>query len=249
MKKIIFILGLVLSVWMNMQAFKNETLNYVVSYKWGLIHKEAGEGILSLKEKGDVYEVTLTAKTKPWADKIYMVRDTLIGKIGKKNLKPVSYSRIAHEKGKYGRDDLVYEYTSDSIIGKVTKYREKKDGKIEKSFKRLSSAESSYDMLTVFYYLRTIDYAALKKDEKKTVTVFSGSGKENLTIRYVGEDDVKLTDKTTKKAYHIKFSFTSGKKKKSSEDMDAWISVDSDHIPLLVTGSLPIGQVRCTYVP
>lgn len=57
--------------------FKNETLKYVVTYKWGLIHKDAGDATVTLRRNGDQYRMVLTAKSKPWADKIYRVRDTL----------------------------------------------------------------------------------------------------------------------------------------------------------------------------
>ncbi len=58
-------------------GFANEKLHYVISYKWGLIHKDAGEATLTLRRQGADYRIMLAAKTKPWADKIFMVRDTL----------------------------------------------------------------------------------------------------------------------------------------------------------------------------
>lgn len=81
-----------------------------------------------------------------------------------------------------------------------------------------------------------------------TATVFSGSKVESITIRCVGEERIKLRDKSERDAYHIKFKFTQAGKKKSSDDIDTWISTDSSHIPLLVVGSLPVGQVKCYYV-
>ena len=40
----------------------DETLNYVVTYKWGLIHKDAGDARLTLRNSGKDYVMTLTAK-------------------------------------------------------------------------------------------------------------------------------------------------------------------------------------------
>ena len=246
-----FLIFLILSIFVinYCQAFKNEQLKYIISYKWGLIHKEAGDAVLSLADKGNAYEVSLTARTRPWADKIYMVRDTLLGSIRKNGFKPLSYSKIAHEKGKYSRDDIVYEHNGDTVAGKVTRIKQNKKGEISREAKRLNGSGDVFDMLTVFYFLRNIDYNSLKKGERREATIFSGSKAETLTIKYEGKEEIKLSDGSLRDSYHIKFSFTSGKNKKSSEDMDSWISTDSNHIPLLVTGSLPIGQVRCTYVP
>ena len=76
--------------------FQNEDLHYVISYKWGLIHKDAGDATLSLRRHGDNYNIMLAAKTKPWADKIYQVRDTLKGVVRVSDLKPLSYTKITH---------------------------------------------------------------------------------------------------------------------------------------------------------
>ena len=84
------------------KGFSDETLHYVISYKWGLIHKDAGEATLVLKNSGNHYSISLYGKTKPWADNFYQVRDTLLGKIRKEGFKPLSYSKIAHEKENTG---------------------------------------------------------------------------------------------------------------------------------------------------
>ena len=232
----------------NASGFANETLHYVISYKWGLIHKDAGEATLSLRNQGDKYLLKLTGKTKPWADSFYQVRDTLVGRIHKSDLKPISYSKIAHEKGKYSRDDITYSYAGSVVGGLAKRTRQDKEGNLKVTEKHLSASGRVYDMLSVFYFLRTIDYSHLKSGQVEKASVFSGSKVETITIRCVGVEEIKLRDKSKREAYHIKFKFTTAGKKKSSDDIDTWISTDSSHIPLLVVGSLPVGQVKCYYV-
>lgn len=229
------------------KVLDDETLHYVISYKWGLIHKDAGEATLSLRNKGNEYDVMLAAKTKPWADKIYMVRDTLLGRITAKTLKPRSYTKIAHEKGKYGKDIITYTYSGEKVTGNCRRIRRGKDGKISESEKTLTASGPVYDMLSVFYYLRLIDYSDLSRGKVIKATVFSGSKAETITIRSLGKEEIKLRDKTVRDAYHIRFNFTTEGKKKSSDDIDTWISADSRHIPLYLVGQLPVGQVRVYY--
>lgn len=228
-------------------SFSNETLRYVISYKWGLIHKDAGEATLSLRHNGSNYEVMLAAKTKPWADKIYQVRDTLKGTIRIKDLKPLSYTKITHEKDKYARDEIKYSHTGNSTIGKTKKIRNKKGSNIitENS---LSATGPVYDMLSIFYYLRQLDYAQLSKNKIYTATIFSGNKKETIKIKSLGLEKIKLKDKSEKEAYHIKFNFTSSGGKKSSDDIDTWISTDTSHYPLYLVGRLPIGEVRAYFL-
>lgn len=227
--------------------FSPERLRYVITYKWGLIHKEAGEATMSLKQSNGHYDIILTARTKPWADKIFMVRDTLRSRILIDSFKPVSYTKIAHEGGKYGKDEIEYSYRGKNVIGKCTRYKEKK-GKVSQSVKSLNGSGKVFDMLSIFYYLRIIDYSSLLKDKPISTTIFSGSKVETLTIKYLGEEMVEMRNKTKRKAYHIVFKFTTDGKKESSADMNAWISTDNRHIPLLLTGQLPVGQVKCYYI-
>lgn len=228
-------------------AFSNETLRYVISYKWGLIHKDAGEATLSLRRHGDRYDVMLAAKTKPWADKVYRVRDTLHGSIRVRDLKPLSYTKITHEKDKYARDEIRYNISGASTTGHVRKYRIK-NGAPQTTENTLSASGPVYDMLSVFYYLRKLDYSQLNKNKIYTATVFSGSRKETVRIRSLGLEKIKLKDKTEREAYHIRFNFTSKGGKKTSDDIDTWISTDQAHIPLYLVGRLPVGEVRAYFL-
>lgn len=231
------------------KGFSNETLHYVITYKWGLIHKDAGEATLSLRKTGANYDLMLAAKTKPWADHFYNVRDTLLGKLRVTDLKPISYTKIAHEKGKYGKDVINYSYNGGKITGHCKRYKKDKKGNISESEKTLEANGPVYDMLSVFYYLRLINYDDLTKGKVVKATVFSGSKSETITIRCLGKEKIKLRDKSEQEAYHIQFNFTTGGKKKSSDDIDSWISTDSRHIPLYLVGQLPVGQVRAYYLP
>ncbi len=223
--------------------FSNETLKYVISYKWGLIHKDAGEATLTLRHRGSNYDIMLAAKTKPWADKVYSVRDTLIGSLRQSDLKPLVYKKITHEKGKYAYDEIRYSHSGNATTGKAKRIRIK-NGKEVEAVKDLSATGPVYDMLSVFYYLRKLDYSQLNKNKIYTATVFSGNKKETVKIHSLGIEKIKLKDKSVREAYHIKFNFTSDGGKKSSDDMDTWISTDAAHVPLYLVGKLPVGEVR-----
>lgn len=225
-------------------SFPNETLHYVITYKWGLIHKEAATAALSLRSAGNKYNLTLTAKTKPWADNVFRVRDTLTSVVSQVDLMPLRYVKTSHEGGRYGRDEIDFSYAGKSVTGKATRHRTDKKGKKTETHVSLQSTGPTYDMLSVFYYLRTLDYRSLSGGTTATATIFSGKKSEKLTIRCLGKERIEMRDKTHAEAWHIKFRFTTGGGAKSSDDIDAWISTGPRHIPLQVFGNLPVGQVR-----
>lgn len=229
-------------------AENREVLNYVVTYKWGLIQKDAGDVTITRTPHNKGYEFKLVASSKPWADKLYKVRDTLISIADKETSLPHQYSRIAHEKNRYSRDDIFFEHSGEKAKGVAKKVREHKDGSVSKSEKSIEGVSPAYDLLSVFFFLRNIDFQKLTKGETIKTTIFSGDQVEKLTVSCKGKETVKLKDKSEHEAWHIVFNFTSRGGQKSSDDIDCWISTDSSHIPLLVIASLPIGHVRINYM-
>lgn len=228
-------------------SFQNETLRYVISYKWGLLHKDAGEAVLSLKRQGDIYNIMLSAKTKPWVDKFYEVRDTLKGTIRISDFKPLSYTKLTHEKGEYKKDEILYSHSGNVSKGIVKRYR-RENGKETVKENIFEASGPVYDMLSIFYYLRKLNYADMGNGKIYTATVFSGKEKETVKIRFLGIEKIKLKDKLIRETYHIRFNFTRKGGKKSSDDMDTWISTDPAHIPLYLVGKLPLGEVRAYFL-
>ena len=248
MKKTLISFFLILTCSLSAVSKDTETLNYVISYKWGIIHKEAGDATITLKPEGKGYEIKLTGKTKPWADRIYKMRDTLISRVGKENFLPEQYTRIAHEKGRYSLDNIYFDRSGAVTKGTGTKYREKNGDSSVKEIS-LEGKDPVYDILSSLYFIRNIDFTSLKPGETVKASVFSGDKSESLTVSCKGKERIKLKDKSEADGWHVTFKFTTGGGKKSSDDIDCWISEDSSRIPLLVVGSLPVGQVRCTYIP
>ncbi|MDE6638521.1 MAG: DUF3108 domain-containing protein [Muribaculaceae bacterium] len=221
--------------------FDNETLKYVITYKWGLITKDSGDATLTLKNQGSKYYITLTGKTRPWADGLFKVRDTLVSVMDKAKFRPISYTKIAHEGSSYLKDVIEYSFSGNKVSGKGSVYKDKK-GQVTSSDLNLSATGDTFDMLSVFYWIRSVDVANMVEGKKMTATLFSGSHEETVKIWKVGEGVVKMRDGSKRDAWHLKFTFTSKGGKKTSDDIDVWISKDNKRVPLEIKGSLPIGH-------
>ena len=229
-------------------VFENETLNYKVMFKWGLINKQAGRATLTLRNTPHTYVSQLTARSESWADNFYCVRDTLNGLMSRTPaMRPISYERIAHEGNDHKHETVSYSYPAPgSVHGFCNRKVLKKDKEAAESSLELRAEGTTVDILTSFYFMRTLPFDKWKPGHKEIVTIFSGKRKEVLTIRYEGLTDLKF-DGETRRAYHITFTFTSKGGKKTSDDMEAWISTGKERIPLRMEGKLPVGKVRCIY--
>lgn len=246
MKRVIFVFLMLVSFVLAANA-NTEKLKYVVTYKWGLIQKDAGDVEITKKPSGNGYELKLMAKTRPWADKVYKVRDTLISITEKERYKPIQYTYIAHEKNKYKRDNVKFSHEGNKVKAQGERYKENKKGEVEHSTHSLEGAFPAYDMLSVYFFLRDIDYTTLKPGESVNATIFSGTKVEHLEVKCQGKETIELRNKSVHEAWHITFKFTQNGGTKSSDDINCWISTASPHIPLLIIGNLPIGQVRVNY--
>lgn len=221
--------------------FGNETLNYEIVYHWGMIWKHAGDATLSLKKTSSGYNAQLTGKTRSWADKVYPVRDTLKCTMDAK-LRPLRYEKLTHEKDYYARDVVKFSYNYSHTSAHCTRYRKSGTTTID-----LSAKAQAYDMLSVFYMLRNLDYNELSRNKNYTTVIFSGKEKEYLTINYKGVETIKMRDGSKLKAHRIAFKFTQEGGKKSSDNITAWMSTDESRIPLMLVGKLPVGEVKCYY--
>lgn len=226
--------------------FNNESLDYKVMFKWGLVNKQAGHVTLKLHDTGDRYVNKLTAASEAWADRFYKVRDTLNGEIIKATFSPVFYEKIAHEGGESKHDVVRYSRSGAKTIGHCTRKVVKKGKTTKEETRTLESTGTTVDMLTAFYYMRRLPFEDWQKGHVVTITIFSGKRKELLTIKYIGTDKVEY-DKKSYNCHHISFIFTSDGKTKTSDDMDAWITDDSRRIPVKLEGKLKVGKVRCFY--
>lgn len=222
----------------------DESLDYQIVYHWGVIWKHAGDATLSLKKTAKGYDAMLVGSTRSWADKIHSVRDTLKCAMTAE-LKPVKYQKLTHEDKYYARDVVDFEYTGGNTVGNAARYRKGKP--VQKT--SLTAAGEAYDMLSVFFMLRTLDFDAMHRGSTVKTVIFSGKEQEKLTIRYVGKEQVELRDKSKHDAHHVKFSFTQDNGTKSSDNLDAYISTDEKHVPLLLVGKLKFGEVKCYYAP
>ena len=246
MKKFFLTLALVLAVAMPQSAmaidFSKEVLNYDVVYHWGLIWKHAADATLSINKTSDGgYYAQLTGKTRSWADKVYRVRDTLKCSMNSK-MQPLVYQKLTHEKDYYARDVVKFTNGGGATKAACTRYR--KSG--NKSM-NLTASGQAYDMLSVFYMLRNLDYDELSRTKAYTTTIFSGKQKEYLTIHYKGVETIKMRDGSKRKAHRIEFRFTQKGGKVSSDNITTWMSTDAARIPLLFVGKLPVGEVKCYY--
>lgn len=240
---IIILFSFGLTALSSVPTYTDETLNYRVTYKWGFIQKQAGSANFMLRKNPDCYTAKLTARTLPWADRIFMVRDTLSGRMRLSDMAPLLYDKSTYEKNDIRHDVLQYSYSGNTVRADSHCERIERNGDVIALDTVLVAEAPVTDMLSVYYLVRRLPFDNMKIGTVATANIFSGKRIELLAVKYVGIEKVKLNGKVYE-CYKINFTFTSERLKNSSAPMWAWIETTGARVPVKLVGELPIGQIQ-----
>lgn len=214
------------------KAFKDgEALHYRLHY--GVIN--AGVAKLEVKKIDkkisgrDVYHVVGTGKSIGAFDWFFKVRDRYETFIDVDGLFPWLFLRDINEGGYQKQQKYKFKQTINIV--------EDKEGK------EFEIPTGVQDMLSAFYYARSIDYTNAKNREVFTIWSFVDEELWPLKIRYLGKSTVKVNGKKYKA---LKFCpvVQEGRLFKDENDVSVWISDDENKIPLKAEGKVLIGSVK-----
>lgn len=175
---------------------------------------------------------------KKW-DSFFKIRDLYESFVVPSNLKPALYKRNVYEGG----------YT------KTEKYTFMPDGKTVRSVSKLRNnperqstftiGNSTTDVVTLIYKLRTANFAALKPGQLLSYTMVFDEKQFPVSFRYLGKETVKAGNLGMKECY--KLAVVSNSKKLGGGNSNLiWLTADAKRIPAQVLFSIPVGIGQLT---
>jgi hypothetical protein len=213
-------------------AFTNgEKLEYRLHY--GLINAGIAKLEVNKLDKKiagrEVYHIVGSGKTKGAFDWFFKVRDRYETFLDVDGVFPWMFVRNTNEGG----------YKINQTY-KFAQAKNKVDNGEGKSFK---TPDGIQDMLSSFYYARSIDYSKAKIGEAFTIWSFVDDEIWPLKIRYMGKDEIKVSGQKYK-AMKFHPVVQEGRLFENEEDVTVWISDDENKIPLLAQGKVLVGSVK-----
>lgn len=208
-----------------------EKLVYRVSY--GFV--DAGEAVLTVREtvrKGangrPLYHVRGTGKTLGAFSWFYNVDDNYESYIDKAGAFPWHFIRNVDEGG--------------YIINQVYQFHQDKQKVVTKG-KEFKVPLGINDMLSSFYYARTLDFKSMKPGDIAEFKVFMDEEIWPLKIRYVGKETVSIR-KGTFKCLKFRPVVQEGRYFKNEEDVEFWVTDDANRIPVLIKAKIAVGSIK-----
>lgn len=209
-----------------------ERLRYRVTY--GFI--DAGEAVIEVKptpKKGAqgqaLYHAVGTGRTLGAFNLFYRVNDVYETYIDQKGIFPWYFKRRVEE-GKYR---LQQDYRFDQ-------HKEKVDNGEGKLFDIPVGVQ---DMISSFYYARTLDYKNMKVGDISEFKCFMDDEIYPLKIKYVGKEEIKIRKGTFRCMKFVPVVQT-GRYFESEDDVNFWVTDDKNRIPVLVKAKIPVGTVK-----
>lgn len=220
-----------------------EQLTYDLYIKFAATIK-GGYATLSTKnakyEGKDAYKMTLISASQGFARKIFELSDTLAC-YTTKGLLPLAYHKDAHEGDDYTKERLTYSYTGGNDVGIRSIRHKNGDFKFDES---LNFSGCTYDLMSVLFYARTLNYPQMKAGAETKVNFVTGKSKVSMRIVYVGKEKVKAND--DKKYNCLKLvlyiqdpAFAGGK-----ETMKVHITDDNNRMPVKLETKLKVGSTH-----
>ncbi len=224
--------------------FQNgEEVRYIVSYNWGFIWIDVGEAKFKVREK--------KIKNKPfiilesWGttysswDHFFKVRDYYKSIVYAKNFRPVYFIRDIQE------GDIKFKITYKFMQKKNLVYAERKGNTGNHHLDTIKITNNTYDLLSIIYYARTLDYSKYKKGDKIPVDIVLDRKFERLYYRYI--DKETFYNKKVGKYKTIKLKVVtvpSAAFKEGGETITLWVTDDKNHIPVWAESPITVGAVK-----
>ena len=208
-----------------------EKLRYRVTYGF----MDAGEAIMEVKsttKKGsnrELIHAVGTGRTLGGFNAFYRVHDVYESYLDKKGVFPWYFVRRVDEGGyKINQDYTFYHHNYKVDNGKG------------KEFKIPMGIQ---DMVSSFYYARTLNFNNMKKDQTFEFKCFMDDEIFNLKIKYVGDEQINIR-KGKFKCHKFVPVVQKGRYFKSEDDVNFWITADDNKIPVMVKAKIPVGVVK-----
>jgi len=220
-----------------------ESLTYKVFYNAGPMWIGAGEVYFKLneheKEGQEVLHAVTEAVSYKSFDWFFKVRDKIETYMDASTLQSYKFSRDVYE----GGYEFYRSYDWDRESNVITSFEDRKNGKTNTEI--ITDVDPcATDLLSVFYWARTIDFDQYEPGDKIPVSLAADDKVYDLYIRYEGKEEYK-TKLGTFSCMKVKPLLVEGKIFRSGEGMTIWFTDDDNRIPVRIESQLLVGRITC----
>ncbi len=216
----------------NNKSFQvGEKLRYRVTY--GFV--DAGEAVLEVKPTSkkngnrELIHLKGTGRTLGAFNAFFKVNDVYESYVDKKGMFPWQFVRRVEEGGYKLSQDYTFKHDKQKVNNG--------EGK------EFTVPMGIQDMVSSFYYARTLDFSKMKVGDVVEFNCFMDDEIWPLKIKFVGDEVIHIRKGKFKCKKFVPV-VQEGKYFKSENDVNFWVTDDQNRIPILVRAKIPVGTVK-----
>lgn len=228
----------------NNTAFKSgEFLYYDLFFNWKFIWVKVGTASMSTVESvydsKPAFRTSLITRSNNRADKLFMMRDTLLS-YTTKDIVPLYFRKGAREGKRYYVDEMWYSHPG----GSRTHLKQHAiNSRGEHKWKTSDYNKCIYDMMSIFLRARNFNASKLKKGQNIKLPISDASNMTDSWLKFMGKETFKM-DGTNDKYRCLVFGFFEKEDNKDHEIIRFYITDDANHIPVRLDMFLSFGSAK-----
>ncbi|QJX46056.1 DUF3108 domain-containing protein [Hymenobacter taeanensis] len=224
----------------NSSFAKGEVLQYKVHY--GLINAaeatiELADNIHRVNER-PCFRATVTGRTTGSFDYFLRIRDTWRSYIDTTSILPQRFFRNIEEKNYRKQETVDFDHIKD--MASVESHKRDKNNVKRNTFKIPNNVQ---DIVSGFYYLRTLNYDQRRVGEVIKVQGFFDEDVYNMDVIYKGRETVE-TKAGAIRAIRLVPKMPDNKLFRGENAVSVYLSDDRNKIPVLIQAELVLGAVK-----
>ena len=185
------------------------------------------------------YKIDVFGRTSGLADKLFGVKDNWGTFLDTAAIVPHKFYRYIQE-GSYRKNEVVDfdQLSKRAVVNKLHKETRK-----IKEVKEFEVPGNVQDMVSGYYFLRTLDYDNLKNGQVIKVDAFFDDEVYDFKVRFLGREEIKtklgIINAVVLQPIMPETKIFSGK-----DPIKVWISDDKAKIPLKIEANMMVGSVE-----
>ena len=219
-----------------------EKIVFNVSYNWHAVQTDVAKANLTADRttlNGEpVWHTALTMKTAPFFDVFFKIRESFESWFGLKGVEPRRFLRETREGDYHCINDYQYDHKA-KVIRAHLEYWDKEQVDMDIPF-----GDCTYDVTSLFYYARRMDYENLKPGTVYKISFAIDREVQTVNLTYRGQENKYIRGVGTIATRKFGLSLKKGEVFEGNEDAILWFSDDDNRLPVAFMAPLKVGAMN-----
>lgn len=218
-----------------------ERMEFLIHYQWGSINTDVGSAVVSLDSltyNGQkAFLCSALGKTSKWFDYVFKVREDFKSWFTRDGLVPLKFTRDTYEGGYVARNTYYYNRSAAEPHILADAFSSKRGQR----FLELPLTRCTFDLPSLFYFARNMDFDAVEPGRKYPMTFAIDDDIYNVYFILYGRETIKVKGLGTVKTIKFAAKLLEGEVFKGEEDMLIWVTDDQNRLPVYFEAPLIVG--------